>query len=59
MYNLVEVMREKRLLTTVQARNLTFMANEELYDIENDSFQMVDTFGNEMYQGIIESSNKV
>ena len=36
-----------------------FMANEELYDIKNDSFQMVDPFGNEIYQGIIESSNKV
>lgn len=54
MHHLLEIMGEKRLPTSVQARNLTLMANDELYDTENDPFQTVNLVGNEKYQRVLE-----
>lgn len=53
-YHLLEIMGEKRLLTSVQARNLKPMAPEELYDIEDDPFETINLVGNEKYQGVLE-----
>ncbi|MBT5814313.1 MAG: sulfatase [Opitutales bacterium] len=45
-YHLLNIMGEKGLLPPVQAKLLEPIASEELYDLENDPFEIVNLVGN-------------
>ena len=45
-------MREKNLLTPVQAKLLTPLESEELYDIENDPYETVNLIGKTSFEKV-------
>lgn len=51
-YHLLNIMGEKDLLTPVQTQLLKPMAKEELYDLENDPYEMVNLIGNKNYEAV-------
>jgi N-sulfoglucosamine sulfohydrolase len=48
-YHLLNIMGEKGLLTPVQAQLLKPLAEEELYDLENDPYETVNLIGNKEF----------
>ncbi len=51
-YHLLNIMGKRNLLTPVQAQLLEPLAEEELYDIENDPYETVNLIGNEAYDAV-------
>ncbi len=53
-HHLLNVMGEKRMLTPAQEQLLQHIASEELYDLQNDPFEVVNLFGDPGYEEILE-----
>ncbi len=51
-YHLLNIMGEKNLLTPVQAKLLTPLESEELYDIENDPYETVNLIGKTSFEKV-------
>ena len=51
-YHLLNIMGEKNLLTPVQAKLLTPLENEELYDIENDLYETINLIGKTSFEKV-------
>ena len=51
-YHLLNIMGEKNQLSPVQAQLLKPLAEEELYDLENDPYETVNLIGNTSFQKV-------
>jgi uncharacterized sulfatase len=51
-YHLLNIMGEKDLLTPAQAQLLKPLAEEELYDLENDPYETVNLVGNKKFDAV-------
>jgi len=51
-YHLLNIMGEKNLLTPVQSQLLKPLAEEELYDLENDPYETVNLIGNREFDRV-------
>ena len=51
-YHLLNIMAEKNLLTPVQSQLLKPLAEEELYDLENDPYETVNLIGNREFDAV-------
>ena len=51
-FHLLNIMGEKQLLTPVQNQLLQPLADEELYDLENDPYETVNLVGNKAFESV-------